>query len=518
MLKFINSSSESNQLGNLKKVLFLFSFLLANLSSYAWTFVPATHIQPLTLNKSDGTVTFKMVVYHETDSEDDDNLVEIYVRINNTIYLNMFLQADFPTSANVDQVVSLYGQAEDTWSIKHTSYNTPSMNISTTVVGDFGYMEFTFPLHDSELFDEDLVLSFSTLKFEATPDHNAAYTKPSIPGWENIALSGTTASTNNCNAIQFNWNITGGDMNDLYMRVKKNGGQTYTLAQNLLSYNLPISSSVPFYHSYEVRVGYGPNLKRGVYQDVYGGPPSAGYGVSSLSATNHSCNDITLSWNASAFPNNDHFELVNLTSGVINNIPASQNTFLVPANAIHQNYSFEIRGVNECGFKSISSLATSNFQPLTPATNVLVTELNSGGLQIDWTDGAFEETYKLVKTFSGGGIETIDLIPANTVQYIDNNVSACINYTYKLFSVNQCYTNGLVSNAVSHKITPNLVNSFASDNFRVSKGYFSDRVELEWTVDNNATIISDYIINKRVLGSGSSFTQLTSQNASSNFM
>ena len=499
------------------KTILLVAFMLLQNNVFAWNFIPSQHVQPMTINKLDGTVTFKMVVWNSVNnSTDDNNLRSMFVRVNGTPYLEIWSLSE-SASTTYDQTIALSGEPEETWRIRHTSLGVSTVTATLTKVGAFAYLEITFPLKDTEMYEQNLDLRLSTLKFDDDdPDYDAPYDAPTVAGWEYIQTGTLVASMDNCNQVTFNWNVLHGELPYLYMKVTELlSGVVYTLDQGIYSYTLPLANPTPDSVEYYVTVGYGQDLKHPDIEFAYGGPPSTGYGVTGFSATNHSCNSITLSWDNTGFPKTDHYEITDITTGDTYTVPKTQNSYLIPASVNLQDLVFEIRGVNECGFKSTALTATSTYEAMTPVVFLSTGAYGSGSSAfLSWYGGVNEESYKLVRT-STVGTETI-LLPKNTTSYLDNNTLPCVEYTYRLYSINLCNPTGIASPSAIFKHLPNLGYSFYYKDFRVSKGYFSDRVELAWTTVNS-NLIENYTIKRKVLGSSDPFTQIVSQSSSSTY-
>lgn len=512
---------------NLKLLIMLLFFCSFIFDSYGLgiAFNPSVHINTLQIDKHQKTFTMTMLVYHENDDSNDDNLLYAEVRINGRNYFDVICQdwTGYGSSgfSSASQIFSLYNQAEDTWGIK--TYNGAGpVDFESTIVGDFAYLKITCPLLDADLYDNNYTLSFSQLIFEDDgADYNAPFTKtPSTPGWESIAISNFNASNNSCTNVALDWQVDDGVTTDVFMELKA-GGNVLSSGQNLYSYAHGIgASATPNDINYELKVGYGPSFKHAQTLSAIGGPPRTGYNNPlSFTINDHTCGDVQLDWNdASTGAETETYLITRITDGATFNSTKGQSNLVISNQLAQQNYIYKFQSVNECGFKSLGVVDSSFLDSLQVANNLMISEISgAGGLKLDWTAGNAQSHYKIIKTFSGGGTETIDNIHKDSTSYTDNNVQACVDYTYRIFSVNDCFPNGVAGPIKNHKIIPGLGNTFANNNFRISKGYFSNRVELEWTPDNNSTFVENFVILRKVLGSSATPTQITSQSASTNF-
>ncbi len=185
-------------------------------------------------------------------------------------------------------------------------------------------------------------------------------------------------------------------------------------------------------------------------------------------------------------------------------------------------YEYRIFSRNVCSTPdlSLSSAVVEGMTPGDPIEPVVdsVVQINEG-FEIHWTTPAndINTGYVIERTFPGGGSPfIIDEIPLAATSHIDTDVAECVTYTYRVKAISVCFPQGKGNNAGSGIITPDLSNSFSTDGqgFRASKGYYSDKVELQW-LNQNESLTNTVKVFRRVLGSGEPFTLLTTLNGGS---
>jgi hypothetical protein len=168
-------------------------------------------------------------------------------------------------------------------------------------------------------------------------------------------------------------------------------------------------------------------------------------------------------------------------------------------------YSYQIRSENECGVGAYST-NIEGFSPEDPSPpSQVTTQVVPGeGIRINWSDGMLVNEYKIERNLLGGGGSTIlgpiDANDPNT--FLDESIVPCQTYEYRVIAINACKPEGVATNEdADGKLVPDLSNTFEAGALLASKGFFSNRVELEWTVANNANLINAYKIYRRELSS-----------------
>lgn len=218
------------------------------------------------------------------------------------------------------------------------------------------------------------------------------------------------------------------------------------------------------------------------------------------SVSNNKCDgSIDVSWNfltgASSYVGR-----YDSPSGFVNFTVNSGTSFTITGLTRGVDYPIQIRGVNNCGQGawSTAQIGSSVPNPTAP-TNVAVGTTSNGELELTWTDSDNENEYKIFKTVDGVSGTPISLA-ADVTSYIDADVEACKQYSYEVRAVNACLPNGVSGNIASGQLGLSLGNTFTTNALQASKGYYSNRVELTWSVANNANLLEGYFIYRNLLG------------------
>lgn len=126
--------------------------------------------------------------------------------------------------------------------------------------------------------------------------------------------------------------------------------------------------------------------------------------------------------------------------------------------------------------------------------------------------------YFLERSLIGGaGTTTIEVDGGNTTTYLDEDVNPCISYQYKIKAKNECdqVTPFLDSTTVT-RLEPDLSSTFAEEALLGSKGYYPNRVELNWSVDVNETFLTGYKVYRKIAGSDEDSVVVASLESGSN--
>ncbi|MEZ4979361.1 MAG: LamG-like jellyroll fold domain-containing protein [Chitinophagales bacterium] len=235
-----------------------------------------------------------------------------------------------------------------------------------------------------------------------------------------------------------------------------------------------------------------------------------------ISASTTNCNStINVSWNTVVGA--DSYQ-VTWTGG--GSATTTNTNYTITGINRGTNYNVQVRAINDCGNGPISTAVTgiSPADPTAP-TNITIGETtlsSNAALQLTWTDAQNETEYKIFKTVDGVSGTPVS-VAANQTSYIDTDVQACKEYSYEIRAINSCNPNGVAGAAVSGEITLNLSGTFASNAIDASKGYYTNRVELTWTVAANNNLLEGYNIYRRLLGDNSNPSLLnTLSNPNSN--
>lgn len=363
----------------------------------------------------------------------------------------------------------------------------------------------------------------------------------SISNWEKNASTtsinaptGLTASVDTyCERVHLAWNNPASNpcsSGDWQVYVYRNNTYIGTGGKN--GYYDDYSAVKGVTYNYKVRALFEPNS----YIDNYSGytdPPVDGRVLGPLapptnvSASTDRCDGkILVQWQWPG-QNPVNFLIERSTSAgsgfslLSNTIDPGARSYL-DENSIspNQNYYYRLKAKNSCGDWSdtysgtISPPGNAAGIPTEP-TNVTATP-DTNKIKVNWTDNSSNESgFILERTFTGGGAALLIEVPANTTMYTDLDVNLCVTYKYKVKAKSACYQSGNGTKFASTMLTPMLQNTFDTNSLQASKGYFTDKVQLEWT-NNNDNVINKYKIYRKILGSLDSFSLIASENSGSN--
>ena len=238
----------------------------------------------------------------------------------------------------------------------------------------------------------------------------------------------------------------------------------------------------------------------------------------SFTASNNNCNQtVLLTW---GFVNGvDNYllyrdgDLVETLSGNITNY-----TDMVPSRGV--NYNYTLKAQNTCGISNQAGpiIGISPAEPDKPAD--VNSSISPGvGVTITWPDVANETSYKIERSLLGGGGSSFFDVAANVTSYLDKSLIQCQTYEYRVFAINDCKPLGVQSDSLARvRLAPDLSTVFVpATSLIASKGYFSNRVEISWSVQNSANFINSYKIYRKELGSNQDSTIVGTLNSGSNF-
>jgi len=236
-----------------------------------------------------------------------------------------------------------------------------------------------------------------------------------------------------------------------------------------------------------------------------------------LSASNNSCDGtITLSWEWTE-ANPEAFVIYRKLAGEsgftqVTEVAGGVAMYMdpIPLANHNQNVEYRIATKNVCGETLADDQATATGvapEALETPSEVKISTIENGpakAVRLTWNDNSDSESkYIISRQFkSGGGLVNIEL-PANSTSYDDQNVSNCVAYLYTVKVANDCAPTGRndPEEVVSITIDTDISEVIEADALVASRGYFKDRVVLDWTVGGESQAISRYRIFGRPLGS-----------------
>ena len=393
----------------------------------------------------------------------------------------------------------------------------------------------------------------TTLKDIAGIDNSGSITNFSLSGtssnWVNaynISVNPPntlTASSASCGTIDLNWQIpstpssncetsTNCDGTNFKQYIYVDDSLLAIVASNISSYSFNVNQIYGntrlirgVNYKFVVRTAYTPpffnfiktslptNIAIGRFKDNPTMP-------SGFTASLDKCDgSVTLNWTWNeANPQNGF--VVNrsldsaMTSPVVLNFPGTQRSYNDPGLQRGQLYYYRIFARNDCYSStavdsmyagiSDSIIIVGGISPQVPArpTNVsLFSDSINNVITIRWKDNATNEDKYVIERSAIGGLTTNIDANANDTVYIDDQAAGCTAYNYTVKAISGCAVNGIPSLGLNQtRITPNLARTFDDDTtiykLTCSKGYYKDRVELNWNNRNNAQLNSIRIYRK----------------------
>jgi len=188
-------------------------------------------------------------------------------------------------------------------------------------------------------------------------------------------------------------------------------------------------------------------------------------------------------------------------------------------------YFYRLRSINECGAAGVYSTNTpllrGQLKAEPAAPSFLIATPGENKIVLQWLDNSTSESsYELWRSIDGSNSSFLVDLPQNAMAsagtgYIsieDTQIEPCREYGYSVRAINSCGTSSFaLSSNQRVKTLPAITNAFGGQggSFTSSKGYYTNRVQLRWTLANNAnSSIQRYNIERRVLGSNDSFVLL----------
>ncbi|MBI4646158.1 MAG: hypothetical protein HY738_06040, partial [Bacteroidia bacterium] len=235
--------------------------------------------------------------------------------------------------------------------------------------------------------------------------------------------------------------------------------------------------------------------------EVTGSTLGGGNPPSGVSATNDLCDGqvkITWQW----FGDNPTDFKVRRNGSLLATVTGDIRDYTDNTAAPGVQYNYDVGAGNVCGTMYYSSVSVGSAipDPQTPTAPVATANYGTNNINITWTNVANATQIELIR-YSEAGTATFDLT-AGTTSYVDNDAGGCITYTYKVKTINSCdYRISAVSN--NARIEPVLTNTFTSTkNLVCSKGYYNDKIVLNWDYDNQNIIEHFKIYRKEYSESG----------------
>ena len=208
---------------------------------------------------------------------------------------------------------------------------------------------------------------------------------------------------------------------------------------------------------------------------------------------------------------------------------ANQTSRLDANHFIDRDYEFRIASRHTTGdvFSYLSRYHSAEEKYSNTSTGVAVSnpvavdsvssQVINNGIRLTWQDNSDNEDRYIIRRINTQDLSEIDdfEVPANSESYDDMQVRTCTPYSYVVVSENVCTE---VNSEAILATYPAYLNSFFVDSSLVtSKGYYKDRVRLEWENDGYRDLIDNIHIYRRRLGSTESETLIATIDPGSEF-
>jgi len=158
------------------------------------------------------------------------------------------------------------------------------------------------------------------------------------------------------------------------------------------------------------------------------------------------------------------------------------------ADSPFNDYSFFLRNKNKCNVaSSLSNKAISQGHNLLDAPEEFIGIQDEGenAYTFSWKDISYETAYFITRVnLEDSNDKTTFDIDKDETSYTDKTANFCTSYRYTLYSKNEC--GSTKGESLILTVKPDLSGYF--EDLEISKGYYSERVELNWKVSSNRKI------------------------------
>jgi hypothetical protein len=210
---------------------------------------------------------------------------------------------------------------------------------------------------------------------------------------------------------------------------------------------------------------------------------------SGLTATAASSSQINLSWADNAINETSVIVSRSTTSGGpysdIATLGANTTSYSNTGLAGSTTYYYVVRASNAAGSSALSAQASATTPSALPAapSGLTATAINSGQINLAWTDNSGNETSFIVarSTTTGGPYTDIVTLGANVVSYSDTSVGANTTYFYVVRAANG--SGSSAQSAQASATTPSAAPTAPSG--LVATASSSSAIRLSWTDNSN---------------------------------
>ena len=271
--------------------------------------------------------------------------------------------------------------------------------------------------------------------------------------------------------------------------------------------------------TYELRAYYQYTDANGVTQTVYSndnpsgvgeitgnGTNSAPYDAPSLTVSTDNCDkSIDLSWSASdGTP--PQWKIEKSTSSTFSSIAGTATTdggtttYTSTNQAVETNIYYRVSATgtddNGCTVTGTTSSIETGFTSKVPSvpTNATITQdLTNKQLKLAWTNpsGNNADSWIIKRSKFDGSSEVEFTTALGTTSYDDTDLELCETYSYTLGAVNECSPDGeFATTDLTSNISTDLSDAIAT--MEASKGYLSDAVQVEWSLNGSLSNIDRF--------------------------
>jgi len=231
---------------------------------------------------------------------------------------------------------------------------------------------------------------------------------------------------------------------------------------------------------------------------------------------------VMLDWKETTPAADSYYIKYNVDNGgwatLVEGLTETNYTHIVPTESLGKEIKYKVDGAGDgCTNYSEEITGFGNKICSTPPTDVVSAEVD-GNILVTWVynqSGAPATSFKVYRKTSASSYDQIDNVSADTTEYFDYKASMCTEYTYKIEAYNSCGSNSSHAESNSTTIAFKFDNVFTYEEdseekayFDASKGYYNNKVTLEWDVNSNKLgDIETYEIYRRE--SGQAYNPLT---------
>jgi hypothetical protein len=198
--------------------------------------------------------------------------------------------------------------------------------------------------------------------------------------------------------------------------------------------------------------------------------------------------------------NSDSYNFVTVSNTIDKS--AEKYTDTVPFN--NHTYYYRMKSQNGCNSWSDNwSDTAKGINPSIPIPPQHIHIKDSANrVVLSWKDSSTTETAFVIERWIKGDAYPVSFrVAANKQTYVDNSFSICDTLYYTVLSENDCGTNS--GDTVRIKVIPKISNSFKKGDLKVSKGYFSSKINISWT-NESSQFIGSYRIYRKEYGTSDS--------------